>query len=270
MTKFMTSDGINLNYEVNGEGKPIVFIHGWTADKTTFDYQMEKLSKNFKVVTYDIRGHGESDRPGKGLTMNRFAVDLEELMEHLDLQDVSVVGWSMGSSIIFDYIRTYGVSRLASVSIVDMTPKLLNDDDWKLGLYHGDFTVEDTLDALTKMCNNWMDFAEPFVKTAVPYLDDAGLKPIYDAMATNTPHIMYSMWIAMSVNDYRDVLEKITVPTYIIYGEKSTLYSEETAKYLNSKIPNSKLVPFEGCTHFLVVENPEKLTEVVSEIASIQ
>lgn len=269
MTKFTTSDGINLSYEVKGEGKPIVFIHGWTADRTAFDYQMEILSKDFKVVTYDLRGHGQSDRPEKGLTMNRFAVDLEELMEHLNLQDVSVVGWSMGSSIIFDYIRTYGISRLASVGIVDMTPKLINDDEWKLGLYHGNFTVEDTFEALTTMCNNWMDFAAPFVKTAVPYLDDAELKPIYENMERNTSHIMYSMWIAMSANDYRDMLGEITVPTYIIYGEKSTLYSEDTAKFLNSKIPNSKLVAFENCTHFLVAENPKKLTEVVAEIASM-
>ena len=269
MAYFKTSDGVNLYYEVNGEGKPIVFIHGWTADQTSFAYQIESLSKDFKVVTYDLRGHGKSDRPEKGLIMNRFAVDLEELMEHLDLKDVVVVGWSMGSSIIFDYVRTYGVSRLASVCIVDMTPKLINDDEWKLGLYHGEFTVEDTFEALTTMCNNWMDFAVPFVKRTIPYLNESQLEPVYEALDTNTPHIMYSMWLAMSVNDYRDVLDKITVPTYIIYGKESTLYSEETAKYLNSKIPNSKLVPFENCTHFLVVENPKKLSEVVAEAASI-
>jgi len=79
---------------------------------------------------------------------------------------------------------------------------------------------------------------------------------------------MYSMWIAMSANDYRDVLENITVPTYIVYGEKSTLYSKETAEYMNSKIPNSKVVPFENCTHFLVIENPEKLSKVVKELST--
>lgn len=268
MAYFTTSDGINLYYEVNGEGKSIVFIHGWTADNTSFAYQVESLSKEFKIITYDLRGHGKSDRPHMGLTLNRFAMDLEELMEHLDLRDVVVVGWSMGSSIIFDYVRTYGVSRLSNICIVDMTPKLLNDEEWKLGLYHGKFTVEDTFNALTNMCNDWMSFAGPFAKEALPYLDDGQLKLIYEALNKNSPHIMYSMWIAMSANDYRDVLEKITVPTFIIYGEKSTLYSEETAKYLNSKIPNSKLVPFENCTHFLVVENPKKLSEVVSEIAS--
>lgn len=268
MSKFTTSDGIKLYYEVNGEGKPIVFIHGWSADHTSFKPHVEELSKDFKVITYDLRGHGASDRPDKGLTLNRFAIDLEELMEYLNLKDVTVVGWSMGSSIIFDYVRTFGVSRLSSVCIVDMTPKLINDDEWKLGLYHGRFTVDDTFKALTTMCNNWMDFAKPFIKKAIPYLNEEQLKPIYEAASTNTPHIMYSMWIAMSANDYRDVLGNITVPTFIIYGEKSTLYSNETARYLNSKIPNSKIVAFKNCTHFLVLENPQKLVEIVKEAAS--
>lgn len=267
MSMFKTSDGVNLYYDVAGEGKPILFIHGWSADHTSFDPQVKNLSSKFKVVTYDLRGHGASDRPEKGLTMNRFAIDLEELMEHLNLEDVVLVGWSMGSSIIFEYVRTYGVSRLSSVAIVDMTPKLINDDEWKMGLYHGKFTVEDTFKVLTTMCNNWMDFGEDFTKKVVPYLTDEQLEPVFEALSTNTPHVMYSMWIAMSANDYRDVLKDITVPTSIIYGEKSTLYSEETAKYLNKNIPNSKLVPFENCTHFLVVENPDKLSETVEELA---
>ena len=267
MSMFKTSDGVNLYYEVAGEGKPIVFIHGWTADHTSFEAQVKNLSSEFKIITYDLRGHGASDRPEKGLTMNRYAVDLEELMEYLELKDVVLVGWSMGSSIIFDYVRTYGVSRLSSVAIVDMTPKLINDDEWKMGLYHGKFTIEDTFDALTTMCNNWMDFAEDFAKDAIPYLSEKELEPILEALNTNTPHIMYSMWTAMSANDYRDVLKNITVPTLIIYGEKSTLYSEETARYLKKNIQNSKLVPFENCTHFLVVENPDKLSKVVKEIA---
>lgn len=269
MGKFRTSDGVDLYYEVNGEGKPIVLIHGWSADSTSFKPHVEELSKNFKVITYDLRGHGSSDRPDKGLTLNRFAIDLEELMEYLKLKDVTVIGWSMGSSIIFDYVRTFGVSRLSSVCIVDMTPKLVNDDEWKLGLYHGEFTIDDTLKALTTMCDNWMDFAKPFIKRTIPYLSEEQLEPVYEAASKNSPHVMSAMWLAMSVNDYRDVLEKITVPTFIIYGKESTLYSSKTAEYLNSKIPNSKVIPFENCTHFLVVENPKKLIEVAKEAASI-
>jgi len=180
MSNFITSDGIRLYYEEKGEGKPIVFIHGWTADHTVFNPQVEALSSEFKVVTYDLRGHGESDRPDKGLTLKRFATDLRELIEHLNLNDVIVVGWSMGSSIIFEYVRNFGVEYLSKVCILDMTPKLINDDSWKLGLNHGTFTTKDTFDALTVMCNNWMDFAKEFAADALPYLNEEQLIPIFE------------------------------------------------------------------------------------------
>lgn len=268
MVYFRTSDGVNLYYEVKGEGKPIVLIHGWSADHTSFNQQLEDLSKDFKVVTYDLRGHGQSDRVDYGLTLNRFAIDLKELMDYLQLEDVVVAGWSMGALIVFEYIRTFGMSGLSSVAIIDMTPKLINDNEWKLGLYHGNFTVEDTFNVLTKMCNNWMDFGKEFTRIVVPYLKEEELEPVYERLANNSPHVMYAMWIAMSANDYRDVLEKITVPTFIIYGQQSTLYSKDTAEYLNSKIQNSKIVPFENCTHMLVLENPKKLSETIAELAS--
>ena len=79
---------------------------------------------------------------------------------------------------------------------------------------------------------------------------------------------MTSMWLAMGYNDYRDVLKNMTVPTTIAHGAVSTLYSAETAQYLNSQIPNSKVVPFENCTHMLVMENPAKTNEVLEEAAS--
>lgn len=268
MSNFITSDGIKLYYEEKGEGKPVVFIHGWTADHTVFNPQVEALSNEFKVVTYDLRGHGVSDRPDKGLTLKRYAMDLKELIEHLNLNDVIVAGWSMGSSIIFEYVKNFGVEHLSKVCVLDMTPKLINDDNWKLGLNHGTFTNKDTFDALTVMCDNWMDFAKGFAADALPYLNEEQLAPILEGLAKNSPHVMYAMWIAMSANDYRDVLENITVPTYIAYGDKSTLYSKDTAEYLNSKIPNSKVVAFENCTHFLIIENPGKLSEVIRELAA--
>lgn len=266
MSKFTTSDNVQIYYEDKGNGKPIVFVHGWSADHSVFQIPSEYLSSKFRVITYDLRGHGASDRPEKGLTMNRFARDVEELMNYLNLKDVTFIGWSMGTSILFEYIKTFGDSRLAKAGIIDMTPKLINDENWHFGLNHGMFTMEDTLNALTTMCNNWMDFGESFAREALPHLDDNQIDPILKDIATNTPHIMYSMWLSMSVNDYRDILKDISVPVYIIYGEKSTLYSKETAQYLKDNISNAELVPFKGCTHFLPVEKPNELAGVVEKL----
>jgi non-heme chloroperoxidase len=93
------------------------------------------LSENYTVISYDLRDHGRSEKPQYGLTLNRFATDLEELMEYLDLHDITLAGHSMGTSITFEYVKTFGVSRLKSVTLLDMTPKLVNDGTRNLGRF---------------------------------------------------------------------------------------------------------------------------------------
>ncbi len=267
MAFFTTSDGIKLYYEVRGEGKPIVLVHGWSMDSSGFLAQAEELSKKYKVVVYDHRGHGKSDRPEYGLTLNRFAVDLRELIDHLHLDNILLGGWSMGASTTFEYVKTYGVEKLAAIVLFDMTPKLINDDEWNMGLWHGEYNLQNALDDITTMNNNLADFMEPFLRRAVPYFTDEMIAPTMEASLTNTPHIMTSMWHAMAYKDYRGVLKNMTVPTTIAHGAASTLYSKETAQYLKTHIPNSKVVPFENCTHMLVLENAAKATVVLAEAA---
>ena len=95
MESFITSDGVNIYYELKGEGVAIVFIHGFTEDHNSFRIQQRVLSKKYKVITYDLRGHGMSDRIDHGLDMERFAIDLRELIDYLKLGKVMLVGWSM-------------------------------------------------------------------------------------------------------------------------------------------------------------------------------
>lgn len=269
MTLLKTSDGTKLYYEVVGEGEPIVLIHGWGQNNEGFLPQIEALSKNFKVISYDLRGHGKSDNPHYGLTLSRFADDLEELMNELELENVTLVGWSMGGSTSFEYVRKYGVNRLKSLTIFDMTPKLLNDEEWKLGLFHGKYDIQDALRDLTALNNDYSAFGKEFMTIAAPYFTEEMIEETNKLFVEgNTPHVLAAMWLAMAVNDYRDVLPKITVPTQIVYGDQSTLYSKETAEYLVSQIPNAKAIPFENCTHLLVAENPDKTTEVIYDIAS--
>lgn len=270
MAELKTSDGINLYYEVAGEGDPIVLVHGWGQSNEGYIPQMEELNKRFKVISYDLRGHGKSDKPQYGLTLSRFADDLEELMKELAPGNVTLVGWSMGASTSFEYVKKYGVGRLKSLTIFDMTPKLLNDEEWKLGLFHGKYKIGQALQDLTALNDDYSVFGKEFMAIAAPYFTEEMLEETNKLFVeSNTPHVLAAMWLAMAVNDYREVLPKITVPTQIVYGEQSTLYSKETAEYLASQIPNVTVIPFENCTHLLVAENPDKTTEVINEIANL-
>ncbi len=265
MGSFITSDNVNIYFESKGEGIPIIFIHGFTEDHNSFRIQQRALSKKYKIISYDLRGHGISDKVEYGLNMERFALDLRELIDYLELEEVVLVGWSMGASIIFEYINKFGVQKISKICIVDKGPKVINDNNWSLGLYHGKYNIEDALKDLFLIKNNWMEFAEKFIKNMAPYFSEKQFNISMDKMKNNSPHIMYSMWESMIEKDYRDVLSKIDIPTLIIFGGKSTFYSIDTGKYLKENIKDSQLIIFEDCTHLLVLENPIRFNRVLDE-----
>ncbi|RSK24796.1 alpha/beta fold hydrolase [Bhargavaea beijingensis] len=267
MAFFETNDGVKLFYVDKGKGQPIVLVHGWSGDHTTFAEPIESLSNNFRVVAYDLRGHGQSDRTDQGLTLRRFARDLKELMQHLDLSEVTLAGHSMGASTGFEYIRNHGTDRLRTFTILDMTPKLINDEGWNLGLWHGEYTRSDADRDLTQMYEEFEGFSRTFMKRTVPYLNATELEKTLKLSAANSPHVLAAMWHAMVTADYRDMLADITVPAQIAYGEKSTLYSKETADYLNERIADSTVIAFENCTHMLTAENPGRVEEVIRQAA---
>ena len=266
MNYFKTSDGVKISYISEGSKEPIVLIHGWSGNKETFMDVINNLKNDYQIIAYDLRGHGQSDRPNYGLTMKRFAEDLRELIEHLDLKNPRLVGWSMGTHILLEYFTIYGDENIRSMAFLDMSPKLINDEDWDLGLNHGNFNFIDTMNAISVINNNWMKYAKSFIRSAVPYLSDKDLQPTFEQAATNSPLVMASMWHAMSQADYRPILDKINVEVSIIYGVNSTLYTAETAQYLQDNIRNSKLIPIENATHFLVMEQPKDVSNAIRQM----
>lgn len=262
---FVTDDRVSIYYEDVGEGKPVILIHGWSGSRLHFVFNTSVLSQEFRVITYDHRGHGASSRPEYGLTLKRLAMDLQQLINYLNLRDITLVGWSMGAHVLFEYVKNFGNDLLDKAVIVDMSPKLINENGWDLGLYHGDFNHHDSLRALSLMCEDWEIFAEEFLKIAAPNLTEEEFKVSLKDTRTNTPHVMYALWIGMAGADYRYDLEKIKVPTLIVQGGESTLYSFQTAEYMKEKIPDSKIVCFENCSHMLVLEDPDRFNRVISE-----
>lgn len=265
MAFMITDDNVKIFYTDKGTGKPIVFVHGWASNGAGFLTPVRHLKNKYRVITIDLRGNGSSDIPDNGITIERCATDLEQLLNNLNLDEVTLIGWSMGAQIVLEYVNNYGCKRLKGVGIIDMTPKLINDEYWNLGLYHGKFTYKDTLEALAHMNRDWISFTEDFYKIVAPHFTEKDMVAIrYDNKLVK-PNVPIDMWIDMSTKDYREMLGNISVPAVIMYGEASTLYSKGTAEYMYSKIPKSKLICFEGCSHLLVLDNPDKFNKVVED-----
>lgn len=103
-----SNDGIRLFYDDIGQGRPLVLIHGWTFSGRFFHPNVSALAKNARVVSIDLRGHGRSDKPNHGYRISRLAADLRDLLQELDLRDVTLLGWSLGAPLIWSYLELFG------------------------------------------------------------------------------------------------------------------------------------------------------------------
>src|SRR6187402_2511271 len=121
-----TRTGVNLFYEEWGQGSPVVFIHGWPASHNMFEYNYGPvIEAGHRAIGYDRRGFGKSDRPWTGYDYNTFSDDLSDLLEKLDLNDVTLVGFSMGGGEVARYLANYGGKRIGrAVFVAAVTPYL--------------------------------------------------------------------------------------------------------------------------------------------------
>lgn len=128
MSIFKTTDGTALFYKDwgNPEGQPILFSHGWPLSSDAWDAQMLHFGQQgFRVIAHDRRGHGRSDQPWDENNMDRYADDLAELIEHLDLNNLIMIGHSTGGGEVAHYIGRHGTARVAKVVLVGAVPPLM-------------------------------------------------------------------------------------------------------------------------------------------------
>ena len=125
-----TSDGVSLYYLEAGSGKPILMIPGWSQTAEQFKHQLTGLSDRYRVIAVDMRGHGESDKPEFGYKISRLAKDIHDLIHALDLDEVNILGHSMGSSVIWNYYDLFGPERLSKLLLIDQMPMITSNPAW--------------------------------------------------------------------------------------------------------------------------------------------
>ena len=263
MAFFTTSDLTNLYYEDQGSGQPFVLMHGGYANRCSWTPTVKfLLEKGFRVITFDGRGHGASDKPERGYTMDRWSTDLEELMAYLELDGVILLGYSWSVHVMFNYIRLFGCGRLSKIITIDMSPKWISDENWKGGFLKGTYTYADAWEFLHKMeCGLYEPFLEFNRQCAsadpVPegYCEvGAG---VADLCAIN---FAKSLWIELVRGDYLEMLHTITVPALIVYGDPGSLYSSVDAEGMKERIPDATLWPVKGGHEFYYMPGgPEQL-----------
>lgn len=286
---FEASDGTRIHYLDTGEGKPLIFLHGYGGNAEGFREQFKEIPTKFRCIVFDQRGYGESPLT-ESACLKQSARDMRELIEHLKFDSVTAVGYSMGASVLFAYVEEYGCEYLEKAVIGDMTPKLLNDENWKLGLYQGWYTEEDAeLDTafLSKEETEARSyyFMEQLFLKHMPEEERRCISPFenpeeYREWKKNLDAIE-GMYIfdeqqvitnryymkSMAGSDFRKVLPRITIPSLLVYASPGSIYYEEIGRYVESQIPDTRFLVIEDATHLLTPEQNGQYIQAICEFS---
>lgn len=259
------TNAINIYYQEYGAGKPVIFIHGWPLNHEMWEYQFNELPKHkIRCIAYDRRGFGKSDRPFEGYDYNTFADDLNELINQLNLTQVVLVGFSMGGGEIARYIGKYGNDKIEKVVFISsVTPFRLKTTDNPEGTEKEKF--QETINALMADRPAFLaDFGKRFF--GVDLMNQPVSKSILEwnqMLCLNSSSIATIECVrAFSETDFRDDLEKITVPVLIIHGNDDNIVPiKASGDKTAALIPNAKYIVYDDAPHGLFITEKENLNK---------
>ncbi|MDL2176622.1 alpha/beta hydrolase [Stutzerimonas sp. FeSN7] len=253
-----TADGVQLYYKDWGpkDGPVVTFSHGWPLSSDSWESQMLFLaSEGYRVVAHDRRGHGRSSQPWEGNDMDHYADDLAAVIDTLDLQDVTLVGFSTGGGEVARYIGRHGTGRVKKAVLVSAVPPMMlktadNPGGLPLEVFDGirKASLEDRAQLYLDLASGpFYGFNRPGAKVSQGLIDNwraqgmqAGHKNTYDSIA------------AFSATDFREDLKKFDVPTLVIHGDDDQIVPLDiSGKASAAQIKDAKLIVYPGAPHGL-------------------
>ncbi|RRV35635.1 alpha/beta hydrolase [Stutzerimonas stutzeri] len=253
-----TADGVQLYYKDWGpkDGPVVTFSHGWPLSSDSWESQMLFLaSEGYRVVAHDRRGHGRSSQPWEGNDMDHYADDLAAVIDALDLQDVTLVGFSTGGGEVARYIGRHGTGRVKKAVLVSAVPPMMlktadNPGGLPLEVFDGirKASLEDRAQLYLDLASGpFYGFNRPGAKVSQGLIDNwraqgmqAGHKNTYDSIA------------AFSATDFREDLKKFDVPTLVIHGDDDQIVPLDiSGKASAAQIKDAKLIVYPGAPHGL-------------------
>ena len=244
---------VELHYEDYGTGRPVVLIHGWPLSGRSWENQVPALIEaGYRVITYDRRGFGTSSQPWGGYDYDTFAADLDALLRHLDLTDVTLVGFSMGGGEVVRYIGTYGTDRIAKAVLAAAVPPFLHKTDGNPDGALDDAAIAGFLGAVQADRIAFLDaFTTGFFSAGDTLkVSEAQRGYARDLAAVASPKGTLDCITAFSYTDFRDDVAKITVPTLVIHGDSDAIVPfEASGKRAHEAIAGSELVVIKDGPH---------------------
>lgn len=251
-------NGINMYYEITGEGYPLVFIHGLGSSHRDWEEQIPVFSKDYKCITMDLRGHGWTDKPDEQYSIPQFASDVAELLKALNVSDAYVVGLSLGSAVAFHLAISYPnlVRKLVITNMSAAVPyKTFSDKKT--------FFIRTLIVKFLGMKKMGETIAPKlFVKQDAH--NEKWRKKMAARWAENDPKAYLSSLYALENWNVMDELHEIKCPTLVIHSDEDYFPLEHKKKY-TSLIPKGEIIIVKDARHGLPMEKPEEYNKIVAE-----
>jgi pimeloyl-ACP methyl ester carboxylesterase len=250
-------NGVEIAYTDQGKGIPILFVHGYPLSKAMWDPQVKTLSTSFRVITVDLRGHGESESPLWLYTMDMFADDIRVLLDHLSIDQVVLAGFSMGGYITFAFYRKYR-NRVKALVLADTRPQADSPEGKQ-----GRFKMAQTA---------YKEGAGVIADAMVPKLLAPQSVQSRPDLVQNLRKMMTGTSVAGIVGDLMAMAERpdsvpllseVSCPTLVLVGEQDGLTPPTDAKLMADKIKKSQLEIIPAAGHLANLEQPDHFNKAL-------
>jgi non-heme chloroperoxidase len=264
------STAIELYYEDQGSGQPVVLIHGYPLNGHSWELQTrELLAAGYRVITYDRRGFGQSSKVGSGYDYDTFAADLNTFLETLDLRDVILVGFSMGTGELARYVKTYGHERVAKLAfLASLEPYLVAADDNPSGVPQSVF--DGIVEAARTDRYAWFT---QFYKDFYNLDENLGSRISQEVVTANwntatlsAPVAAYAV-VSAWIEDFREDVAAVRAagkPSLILHGTQDNILPiDATGRPFHEAFPEAEYVEIQGAPHGLLWTHAAKVNEAL-------
>lgn len=253
--------------DTGGPGRPVVLIHGWPLSGAAFDDNMPALAEaGYRAIAYDRRGFGESEKPLTGYGYDQLADDLAALLKALDLQDVTLVGFSMGGGEVARYVGRHGEDRLRSVVFASAVPPyLLHTGDNP----EGPLTRTEAATMAASLATGRDSFFDDFTTTFFTAGKELKVTEEQRQQALELCHqsakaAALEAMTAFSFTDFREDLAGVTVPALVVHGDSdATVPFEGSGRRTHKMLPGSALHVIPGGPHGVNVSHREEWNQAL-------
>jgi non-heme chloroperoxidase len=258
--RLVQASGVSLSVVDEGEGQPLVFLHGVMCSGRFFDAQVERLAGAFRVIAPDMRGHGDSEKTLAGHTVPIYARDLGALLESLGAERPVLIGWSMGAMVAYEYLRAFGSGGVAGLVVVDQPPA---DFAWGDGYEFGLFTPEVLAEAVEAIQTDPAAVAHEWAELMLHAPTPETVAFFVEQLSKVPPAIGATILVDQTFRDYRQFMRTIDVPTLVAFGGDDKATNPEAGRWIADRIPGSSLRIFDASSHCPFFEVPDEFARAL-------